>query len=207
MRRLGVERIDLLYLHRVDPSVPLEESWGAMAELVAEGKVGHLGLSEVTVQEIEAARGVHPVAAVQSELSVWSREPRDGVLAHCADHGIAFVACCPLGRGFLAGQLTVPDDLPPEDGRRTYFPRYSDRAMAANRPIVQGIRTVAAGLGATPAQVAIAWVLAQGGHVVAVPGTRSAARVAENLAAADLELSPEQLLLLEELPSAAGTRY
>ncbi|MFG2333244.1 aldo/keto reductase [Streptomyces sp. NPDC048604] len=207
LRRLGVDHVDLYQLHRVDEEVPLEETWGAMAELVAEGKVRALGLSEVTVEEIERASAVHPVASVQSELSLWSREPlADGVLEHCTREGIVFVAYAPLGRGFLAGRYRTPQDLPAVDGRHS-IPRFQPEALAANQAVVDPVRKVAERRGVTAAQVSIAWVLAQGEGVVALAGTKNPRRVAENAAAQGLTLTPGDLAELAALPAAAGTRY
>ena len=207
LRRLGVDRIDLYQLHRIDPDVPLEESWGALADLVGEGKIGALGLSEASVEQIRTAHALHPVSGVQSELSLWSREPlADGVLECCAEEGIAFIAYAPLGRGFLAGGISSPADLPDADGRHR-TPRFASEAIAANRPIVDRVREVAARTGATVAQVALAWVLAQGEHVIAIPGTKTPRYLRENAAAADLDLSDEHLAVLDGVPAPVGTRY
>ncbi|WP_017623096.1 aldo/keto reductase [Nocardiopsis chromatogenes] len=207
LRRLGVDRIDLYQLHRIDPDVPLEESWGALAALVEEGKVGALGLSEASAEQIRTAHALHPVSTVQSELSLWSREPlSDGVLECCAREGIAFIAYSPLGRGFLAGGISSSADLPEVDGRHR-TPRFHPDAISANRPIVDRVRDVAADTGATVAQVSLAWVLAQGEHIVAIPGTKRPRYLRENAAAADLVLSEEHLALLDGVPSPVGTRY
>ncbi len=207
LRRLGVDHVDLYQLHRVDPDVPVEESWGALADLVREGKVRALGLSEASVEEIRRAGTVHPVASVQSELSLWSRDTVDsGVLAFCRDQGITLIAFSPLGRGFLSGRITSADDLPEADGRRL-LPRFQSEAMAANLGIVDRVRQVADRLRATPAQVALAWVLAQGENVVAIPGTKNPRYLEENAGAAAVELDDAALAALDGAPAAAGTRY
>ena len=207
LRRLGVDHVDLYQLHRIDDEVPLEDSWGTLAELVREGKVGAIGLSEANVEQIRAAQAIHPVASVQSELSLWSREPlADGVLEHCAAEGIAFIAYPPLGRGFLPGTVRSSADLPEVDGRHR-TPRFQPESIAANQPSVDRVRSVAAERGATGAQAALAWVLAQGEHVIALPGTKNPERRKENAAAAGLSLSPEQRALLDAAPEAVGTRY
>ncbi|WP_116246364.1 aldo/keto reductase [Nocardiopsis sp. FIRDI 009] len=207
LRRLGVDHIDLYQLHRVDPEVPLEESWGALSELVKEGKVGALGLSEASVDQIRTAHAIHPVASVQSELSLWSREPlADGVLKHCEENGITFISYSPLGRGFLSGSIASPDDLPKVDGRHR-TPRFQPEAIAANQPIIDRVREVAGQLGATVPQVSLAWVLAQGERVVTIPGTKNPRYLEENAGAAEVVLSAEQLALLDAVPEAIGTRY
>jgi aryl-alcohol dehydrogenase-like predicted oxidoreductase len=206
LRRLGVEHVDVLYLHRVDPDVPVEESVGAMAELVAAGKVRALGLSEVDVPTLERAAAVHPVGAVQSELSLWSREPLEGgVVAWCGANGAAFVPYSPLGRGLLTGRLRSAADLPDGDFRAT-LPRFQDGALDANLVLADRVRALAERLGAAPGQVALAWVLAQGDHVVPIPGTKRLAYLEENLGAAALVLDREALAALDALPAATGTR-
>lgn len=206
LSRLGTDTIDLYQLHRVDPEVPIEETWGAMAELVAEGKVRYLGLSEATVEEILAAHAVHPVSSVQSELSLWTDENVvNGVLALTQERGIGFLAYCPLGRGFLTGALTA--DAIAEDDFRSANPRFTPEAMAANAAIVDGVRAVADRRDATPAQVALAWVLAQGDHVVPIPGTKRRRWLEENAAAADLVLEPRDLADLALLPRSVAPRY
>lgn len=206
LSRLGTDTIDLYQLHRVDPEVPIEETWGAMAELVAEGKVRYLGLSEATVEEILAADAVHPVSSVQSELSLWTDENVvNGVLALTQERGIGFLAYCPLGRGFLTGALTA--DAIAEDDFRSANPRFTPEAMAANAAIVDGVRAVADRRDATPAQVALAWVLAQGDHVVPIPGTKRRRWLEENAAAADLVLEPRDLADLALLPRSVAPRY
>jgi len=204
LRRLGVDHVDLYQLHRVDPAVPIEETWGAMAEVVAAGKATHIGLSEVTVDELQRAHDIHPVATLQSELSLWTREAMDDVLPWCADHGVGFLPFAPLGRGFLTGMLAK---TPGADDFRSHNPRFTPTAMAANARIVAGVQQVADALGATAAQVALAWLLAQGPSVVPIPGTRRPERVDENAAAALITLSPSDLAALDALPPAVGERY
>ena len=206
LRRLGVEQIDLWYLHRVDDEVPVEDSIGAMAEQVAAGKVRALGMSEVDVPTLERARAVHEIAAVQSELSLWTRGALDDVLPFCAEHGIAFVPFAPLGRGFLTGRIAEGSAFGAGDFRGRN-PRFTEAAIAANQAIVEAVRAVAGRLGAAPGQVALAWVLAQGEHVVPIPGTKRIAYLEENVAAADLELSAEDLAELDALPAPVGERY
>ena len=206
LQRLGVDHVDLYQLHRIDPEGPVEESWGALAELVKEGKLGALGLSEASVEEIGRAQAVHPVASVQSELSLWSRNAlTDGVVEHCGREGIAFIAFAPLGRGFLSGLISSPKDLPQVDGRHR-IPRFQPEAIQANQAIVDRVRAVADGLGATVAQVAIAWVLAQGDHVGVIPGTKTRRYLEDNVAAGSLTLPPEALAELAALPEAIGAR-
>jgi aryl-alcohol dehydrogenase-like predicted oxidoreductase len=204
--RLGVDHVDLYQLHRVGDDVSLEESWAALAELVAAGKARRLGLSEVSVAQLEAAHAIHPVASVQSELSLWTRDALDdGVLAWCAEHGAAFIPFSPLGRGFLTGAISAAsfDD----DDFRARNPRFTREALAQNLAIVDEVRAVAARHDATPGQVALAWTLAQGEHVVPIPGTKRLAYLEENAAAAGLSLTPEDLAALDALPVAAGARY
>jgi aryl-alcohol dehydrogenase-like predicted oxidoreductase len=204
--RLGTDRVDLWYLHRVDPAVPVEETVGAMAEQVAAGKALALGLSEVDVATLERAMAVHPIAAVQSELSLWTRDALAEVVPFCAAHGIAFVAFSPLGRGFLTGALGAGTTFAPGD-MRGFNPRFAPAAMAANQAIADAVRSIAARAGATPAQVALAWTRAQGEHVVPIPGTRRIAYLEENVGAARLELGPELLAELDALPEPVGPRY
>jgi aryl-alcohol dehydrogenase-like predicted oxidoreductase len=206
LRRLGTDHVDLYQLHRVDPAVPLEETWGAMAETVAAGKARHIGLSEVTVDEIKRAQAVHPVASVQSELSLWTRDPLAEVLPHCAQQGIAFLPFSPLGRGFLTGRFSSFDDLPQDDFRRR-LPRFQQDALRANLAIVGRVRQIAERAGVTPAQVALAWILAQGRYVVPIPGTKTPKYLADNAGAANVELSEADLADLDALPPPAGTRY
>lgn len=204
LRRLGVDHIDLYQLHRVDEKVPLEESWGAMASLVSEGLVRAIGLSDVRPEQIAAAHAIHPVASVQNELSLWTRD--DDVLAYTASHGIGFVPYCPLGRGFLTGRFTSSSQFAADDFR-FWLPRFAEDALQANQAIIDRVRTVADRHGATPGQIALAWVLAQGDQVVPIPGTKRIAYLEENAAAADLELSDRDLRDLAEIPPPVGSRY
>lgn len=205
LRRLGVDHVDLYYLHRVDRNVPIEDSVGAMAEMVAAGKVRALGLSEVDVPTLERAQAVHPIKAVQSELSLWTRDYLAEVLPWCARNDAAFVPFAPLGRGFLTGRY---DASQPDPGDfRAQLPRFQQDALTANMAIVDRVRAVAERLGATPGQVALAWTLAQGEHVVPIPGTRRVSRLDENAAAAAVELSASDLADLDALPAPVGTRY
>jgi aryl-alcohol dehydrogenase-like predicted oxidoreductase len=206
LRRLGTDHVDLYQLHRVDPQVPLEESWGAMAEVVAAGKARHIGLSEVTADEIKRAQDVHPVTSVQSELSLWTRDALAAVLPYCQEQGIAFLPFSPLGRGFLVGRFSSFDDLPRDDFRRG-LPRFQQDALRANLAIVGRVREIATQAGATPAQVALAWVLAQGRYVVPIPGTKTPKYLADNAGAADIELSAAHLAELDALPAPQGARY
>jgi len=206
LRRLGTDHVDLYQLHRVDPRVPLEETWGAMAQAVEAGKARHLGLSEVSVQEIARAQAVHPVTSVQSELSLWTRDALPEVLPYCQEQGIAFLPFSPLGRGFLTGRFSSFDDLPQDDFRRG-LPRFQQDALRTNLAIVGRVRDIAERAGATPAQVALAWVLAQGRHVVPIPGTKTPKYLAENAGAADIRLSAAALAELDALPAPEGTRY
>ncbi|MFH8746373.1 aldo/keto reductase [Streptomyces rimosus] len=206
LRRLGTDHVDLYQLHRVDPDVPVEESWGALAEAVQAGKARHIGLSEPTVEEIRRAQAVHPVASVQSELSLWTRDVLDGVLPYCEEQGIAFLPFSPLGRGFLTGSITSFEELAEDDFRRR-LPRFQQEALKANLDLVAKVRAIAGQYGASPAQVALAWVLAQGRFVVPIPGTKTPKYLVDNAGAADLVLPPEALAELDALPAAAGTRY
>ncbi|MGE5226360.1 MAG: aldo/keto reductase [Planctomycetaceae bacterium] len=205
LRRLRTDVIDLYYLHRIDPKVPLEDQWGAMASLVHAGKVRFLGLSEASIGQIETAGAIHPVTALQSELSLWTRDPLAEIVPWCAAHGVAFVPFSPLGRGYLTGTVTTAS-FQGLDFRATN-PRFAQEALDANRAIVNVARAVAARHDATPAQVAIAWALAQGDHVIPIPGTKRLRYLEENVAAADLLLTPEDLAKLDEVPEAVGTRY
>ncbi len=206
LRRLGTDHVDLYQLHRVDPEVPIEETWGALAEVVAAGKALRIGLSEVSVEEIRRARAVHPVASVQSELSLWTRDVLAEVLPYCEREGIAFLPFSPLGRGFLAGRFSSVADLPAEDWRST-LPRFQAEALAANQALVETVRAVAERHGATPAQVALAWVVAQGSRVVPIPGTKTPKYLLDNVAAADLDLTAADLAELDALPAPTGDRY
>jgi aryl-alcohol dehydrogenase-like predicted oxidoreductase len=206
LRRLGTDHVDLYQLHRVDPQVPLEETWGAMAETVAAGKARQIGLSEVSVVEIRRAQAVHPVASVQSELSLWTRDALADVLPHCQRQGIAFVPFSPLGRGFLAGRFASADDVPAQDFRRG-LPRFQPGALRANQVIADRVREIAGQTSATPAQVALAWVLAHGERVIPIPGTKTPRYLTENAGAADLSLTAGMLAELDALPAPEGTRY
>lgn len=209
LERLGVDHIDLYYLHRVDPKVPVEETVGAMAELVGEGKVRFLGLSEVAPSTLRRAHRVHPISAVQSEYSLWSRDPEDGVLAACRELGVGFVAYSPLGRGFLTGQIRRFEDLAPDDFRRNQ-PRFQGENFERNLELVRAVQMLAAERGCTPAQLALAWVLAQGEDLVPIPGTKRVKYLEENLGALQVSLAPGDLARLEAvLPKggAAGDRY
>ncbi|MFC3493881.1 aldo/keto reductase [Glycomyces rhizosphaerae] len=206
LRRLGTDHVDLYQLHRVDPDVPIEETWGAMAEAVAAGKALRIGLSEANVEQIKRAEAVHPVASVQSELSLWTRDPLAEVLPYCERHGIAFLPFSPLGRGFLAGRFASFDELPQDDFRRR-LPRFQQDALRANLEIVGRVRHVAERVGATPAQVALAWVLAQGDRVIPIPGTTTPKYLADNAGAADVKLTAADLAELDALPAPVGSRY
>jgi aryl-alcohol dehydrogenase-like predicted oxidoreductase len=205
LRRLRTDFIDLYQLHRVDPDVPLEETWGAMAALVEEGKVGALGLSEVSVDELERANAIHPVASVQSEGSLWTRDAFAEVVPWCLAHGAAFLPFAPLGRGFLTGAL-AQQKFPPGDFRKNN-PRFQPEAMDANAALVEAVKAVASRLDATPAQVALAWLLAQGEHIVPIPGTKRRIRLEENAVAGLLTLSDADLAELDALPAPVGARY
>ncbi|ACA15174.1 aldo/keto reductase [Methylobacterium sp. 4-46] len=209
LRRLGVEVIDLYYQHRVDPDTPIEDTVGAMAALVREGKVRHLGLSEAAPDTIRRAHAVHPITALQTEYSLWSREPEEALLPLCRELGIAFVPYSPLGRGFLTGRIRSPDDLAPDDLRRN-APRFQGENFSRNLALVGAIEALAREKGCTPAQVALAWVLAQGEDIVPIPGTKRRRYLEENLGALDVALAPDDLArLAAALPpgAAAGTRY
>ena len=206
LRRLATDHVDLYQLHRVDPEVPIEETWGAMAEAVTAGKVRHIGLSEVSVDEIKRAQAVHPVTSVQSELSLWTRDALAEVLPYCTAQGIGFIPFSPLGRGFLAGRFSSFDDLPLDDFRRG-LPRFQRDALRANLAIVGRVREIAGRVGVTPAQVALAWVLAQGRHVVPIPGTKTPKYLTDNAGAADVELTAADVAELDALPDPEGTRY
>ncbi|HWI75463.1 MAG TPA: aldo/keto reductase, partial [Sphingomicrobium sp.] len=209
LQRLGVDVIDLYYQHRVDVNVPIEETVGAMAQLVDEGKVRFLGLSEAAPDTIRRAHAVHPITAVQTELSLWSRDAEAGVLPTVRELGIGYVAYSPLGRGFLTGQITSPEDFPEDDFRR-FHPRFTGENFHRNIALVQEVEAMAREKGCTTAQLALAWVLAQGDDVVPIPGTKRRKYLDENIAALDVKLSAEDLRRLDEiLPpgAAAGERY
>src|SRR5919197_4423040 len=188
LERLGTDYVDLYYQHRVDPNVPIEETVGAMAELVAEGKIRHIGLSEAAPDTIRRANVVHPITAVQTEYSLWSRDPENDVLPTCRELGIGFVAYSPLGRGFLAGRFTSTDELDEGDFRRT-GPRFTGDNLRANLRLADKVKEIAAEKGVTPAQLAIAWLLAQGDDIVPIPGTKRRTYLEQNAAAVDVELS------------------
>ncbi|MGY1630707.1 aldo/keto reductase [Geodermatophilus sp. SYSU D01186] len=215
LQRLGVDVIDLYYQHRVDTTVPVEETWGALRELVEAGKVRHVGISEAAPETIRRAHAVQPVTAVQTEYSLWTRDPEDdGVLATCAELGIGFVAYSPLGRGFLSGQIRSLDDLAPDDFRRRN-PRFQGENFTRNLELVDRVREIADEKGVTAGQLALAWVMAQGGLdgkpvIVPIPGTKRVAYLEENAAAADLRLSDDDLRRLDDAAPAgttAGDRY
>ncbi|WP_400159867.1 aldo/keto reductase [Arthrobacter sp. BPSS-3] len=209
LQRLGVDHIDLYYQHRVDKTVPIEETVGAMAELVQAGKVKYLGLSEASADTIRRAHAVHPITALQTEYSLWEREPETKVFPVLAELGIGFVPYSPLGRGFLTGQLRSEDDFAPDDFRR-HSPRFQGENFTRNLELVDRVTELATAKGCTPAQLALAWLLAQGEHIVPIPGTKKRDRLQENLGAVDVELSAEDMARLEELAPAgvaAGGRY
>ncbi|MBA0046102.1 aldo/keto reductase [Mycobacterium sp. NPDC050853] len=206
LRRLGTDHIDLYYQHRVDPSIPIEEVIGAVAELVTQGKVRHIGLSEASAATIRRAHAVHPIAAVQSEYSLWTRDVESAVLPTLRELGIGLVPYSPLGRGFLAGAIRSADQLADGDFRKN-LPRFSQQNLDTNRAIVGAVESVAAETGATAAQVALAWLLSRGEEIVPIPGTTKAARVEENAAATDVTLSDAQLSQLETVAPAVGDRY
>ena len=209
LRRLGVDTIDLYYQHRVDPNTPIEETVGEMSRLVEEGKVRYLGLSEAAIETIRRAQGVHPITALQTEYSLWSRDPEDGLLDVCRELGIGFVAYSPLGRGFLTGQIKSFDDLAPDDYRRN-SPRLQGENFGKNLELVSRIEQIAAKKGCTAAQLALAWVLAQSEEMVPIPGTKRRKYLEENVAALEVEITPEDLERINEVAPkgvAAGTRY
>ena len=209
LRRLGVTTIDLYYQHRVDPSVPIEDTVGAMADLVRAGKVRYLGLSEASAATLERACKVHPIAALQSEYSLWSRDPEGGVLAACRRLGVGFVPYSPLGRGFLTGAIQRPEDFEPDDYRRS-SPRFQGENFAKNLALVDKVRAIAATMDCTAGQLALAWVLAQGNDIVPIPGTKRRKYLDENIGALSIKLSPEKLAELNAafpLSVASGDRY
>jgi aryl-alcohol dehydrogenase-like predicted oxidoreductase len=209
LRRLGVEVIDLYYQHRVDPRVPIEDTVGAMAELVQQGKVRHLGLSEASAASIRRAVAVHPIAALQSEWSLWTRDLEGEVLGVAREHGIGIVPFSPLGRGFLTGAITSPEDFAEDDWRRTH-PRFTGEAFTANLRLVDAVRALAEEKGVTPGQLALAWVLAQGEDVVPIPGTKRRSYLEENVGAAGVALTADDLARLGEIAPpgvAEGGRY
>ncbi len=211
LKRLNTDYLDLYYQHRVDPKVPIEETIGAMAELVKAGKVRHIGICEASAATIEKAHAVHPLAAVQSEYSLWSRDPeQDGVLATCRRLGIAFVAYSPLGRGFLTGELRTPDDFAADDYRR-FTPRFQGENFNRNLHLVEKVKALATARGISASQLALAWVLAQGDDIIPIPGTKQRRYLESNVAAASLTLSSDDIAQLETIfpaqGSASGERY
>ncbi len=206
LARLGVDSVDLYYQHRVDPNVPIEETVGAMAELVTAGKVKSLGLSEASAETIRRAHAVHPIAAVQSELSLWTQDFLTDVVPLTTELGIAFVPYSPLGRGFLTGALKNLDKLQPDDWRRNN-PRFQGEALKANQKIVEVVERVAERRSAKPSQIALAWVLAQGDNLLPIPGTKRIPYLEENAAAAEVELTSEDLRELDAIPAPEGSRY
>lgn len=210
LQRLGIETLDLYYQHRIDPEVAIEETVGAMAELVQQGKVRYLGLSEASAATLERAHKVHPISALQSEYSLWSRDQQDnGCLATCQRLGIAFVPYSPLGRGFLTGALKSPDDFAADDYRR-FSPRFQGENFAKNLRLVKQVQTLANDKGVTAGQLALAWVLAQGGYIIPIPGTKQRKYLEENVAAVSVSLSPTELAALDAIfpaDATAGLRY
>ena len=209
LRRLGIDHIDLYYLHRVDPKVPIEETVGAMAELARAGKVRHIGLSEAAPPTIRRAHAVHPITALQTEYSLWTRDVEDEILPTCRALGIGFVAYAPLGRGFLTGRFRAVDDLPADDWRRNN-PRFQGENFARNLALVAHIEQLARAKGCTPPQLALAWLLAQGQDIVPIPGTKHVRYLEEDVGALEVELTPADLRRIDELAPkgvAAGARY
>ena len=209
LKRLGVDTIDLYYLHRVDPNTPIEDTVGAMARFVDEGKVRFLGLSEASSDTLRRGHAVHPITALQSEYSLWTRDPEDGVLATCRELGVGLVPYSPLGRGFLTGAIRSPDDFEDGDSRKTN-PRFIGENFQRNLRLVDEVNAIAADKGVTPAQLALAWVLAQGDDLVPIPGTKRVKTLEENVAAVDVVLTPEDLARIDAAfpkDAAAGERY
>ncbi|HEY0230669.1 MAG TPA: aldo/keto reductase [Dokdonella sp.] len=209
LQRLGVEHIDVYYLHRIDPETPIEDTVGALSRLVEQGKVRHIGLSEASAATIRRAHAVHPIAAIQSEYSLWSRDPEDEVLPLCRELGIGFVPFSPLGRGFLSGRFRRIEDLAEDDFRRG-SPRFQGENFAKNLAIVDKISALAGDRGVTPSQLALAWLLAQDAHIVPIPGTTSIERLQENVGAAEVALGADERAAIEAIAPqgvAAGPRY
>jgi aryl-alcohol dehydrogenase-like predicted oxidoreductase len=207
LQRLGTDHVDLYYQHRVDPNVEIEETVGAMAELVEEGKIRHIGLSEAAPDTIRRAHAVHPITAIQTEYSLWTRDVEAEILPTCRELGIGFVPYSPLGRGFLSGRFTSPDELDEDDFRRRN-PRFEGENLEANMRLAAKVREIAEDKGITPAQLALAWVLARGEEIVPIPGTRRREYLEENVAAIETELTEEDIARIDrEVPSPAGERY
>lgn len=209
LKRLNTDVIDLYYLHRRDPATPIEDTVGAIADLVKDGKIRGIGLSEVSVETLRKAHAVHPITAVQSEYSLWSREPEDGMLLACKEMGIAFVPYSPLGRGFLTGQFKQFEDFAPDDYRR-FSPRFQGKNFVKNLQLVEEITVLAQQKNCTPAQLALAWVLAQGNHIFPIPGTKKIKYLDENVGALNVQLTKADLAAIEAVfpkNAAAGTRY
>ena len=207
LQRLGTDHVDLYYLHRVDAATPIEDTVGAMATLVEEGKVRHLGLSEASAETVRRAAAVHPITALQTEWSLWTRDIEEHILPAARELGIGVVPYSPLGRGFLSGRFTSPDELDENDFRR-HGPRFTGENLERNLALVEKVREIAAEKGCTPGQLALAWVLAQGDDVVPIPGTKRRTYLEENLAAVDVRLTAEDLARIDaEVPAAAGDRY
>jgi aryl-alcohol dehydrogenase-like predicted oxidoreductase len=206
LKRLGTDYIDLYYQHRLDRGTPIEDTVGALAELVGAGKIRHIGLSEVGVNTIRRAHAVHPISAVQSEYSMWTRDPEDGILEVLRELGIGFVPYSPLGRGFLTGAIRSTEELPDSDFRKTN-PRFFDENFRHNLSSADELRDISVDIGATPAQVALAWLLAKGPDIVPIPGTKRVARLEENVGADSVELTPEQLARLDQLTPAVGGHH
>lgn len=207
LKRLGIDEIDLYYQHRVDPDTPIEETVGAMAKLVEEGKIKYLGLSEASAETLRKANSVHPITALQSEYSIWSRDVEGEILSTCDELGVTLVAYSPLGRGFLTGRFKKPDDLSAGDYRH-YSPRFQGDNFEKNIELVAKIEEIAAEKGCTSAQLALAWVLAKGENVIPIPGTKKVSRLEENIASIEVELDSDDLLKIEELSqSVSGLRY
>ena len=209
LSRLNTDHIDLYYLHRIDPTVPIEESVGTMSQLVAEGKIRHVGLSEMAPETLRRAHATHPIAAVQCEFSLWSRDPEDDILPLCRELGVGLVPYSPLGRGFLTGQITSAADLAANDFRR-HSPRFQGDNLGRNLALVEAVRMLAAAKGCTPAQLALAWVLAQGDDIVPIPGTKRVKYLEDNIGALDVRLDAADLASLDAAfprDAAAGARY
>jgi aryl-alcohol dehydrogenase-like predicted oxidoreductase len=206
LQRLGTDHVDLYYQHRVDPLTPIEETVGAMAELVTAGKVRHLGLSEASAETIRRAHAVHPISALQSEYSLWTRDPEGDILDTLRELGIGLVAYSPLGRGFLAGRFTSLDELDDDDFRKNH-PRFTGDNLERNMRLAEHVKALAEKKGVTPAQVAIAWVLSRGDDVVPIPGTRRRTYLEQNAAASEIELAADELAELDRIGEAAGDRY